>query len=76
MGESKGNVSLKVIRAKSGFSQEQMAIALGISRRTYADIEKGLTTGSITFWRNIQRFFKIPKEEMWNVINAEETAKV
>lgn len=47
------NGLLKVVRAEFGYSQERMATALGISKKTLVEIEKGRSSlgwaGSVTF---------------------------
>lgn len=71
----KENRSLKVIRAKYGLTQEEMAAKLSMSRQAYAKIEKGQTYGSISFWSKVQHVFKISSEEMWDLINDEEESR-
>jgi len=70
------NRSLKLLRVKYGLTQEGMATKLGMSRQSYAKIENGMADGNIQFWAKVQRAFKISSEEMWHLINDEESAKV
>lgn len=72
----KENRSLKVLRARFGLTQEGMAKKLGMSRQSYAKIENGIADGNIQFWARVQRVFKISSEEMWQLINDEQRAKV
>ena len=72
----KENRSLKILRVSFGLTQDGMAKKLGMSRQTYAKIENGMTDGNIQFWAKVQRAFKISSEEMWQLINDEQRAKV
>lgn len=63
------NKSLKVMRARRGLTQEQMAERMGWSRQYYAKAENGKSIGSIRFWQRLQEAFDVPDEEMWDIVN-------
>lgn len=69
------NTSLKMLRVRYNFTQEEMAAKLRVSRQVYAKVENGQTHGNIAFWCKVQSVFQISSEEMWNLINDEEEAR-
>lgn len=68
---TRGNTALKLLRVRSGLTQEEMARRLTISRQTYLKIENGSVDGNIAFWSTVQREFKISSEKMWSLIKNE-----
>lgn len=68
---TRGNTALKLLRVRSGLTQEEMATRLTISRQTYSKIENGSADGNIAFWSTVQREFKISSEKMWSLVKNE-----
>lgn len=68
---TRGNTALKLLRVRSGLTQEEMARRLTISRQTYSKIENGSVDGNIAFWSTVQREFKISSEKMWSLVKNE-----
>ena len=60
--------NLKMLRIENDFTQEQMAMRLGVTRSTYCNIENGKSKGSMDFWLGVKRAF--PE------VNIEEMAEV
>lgn len=60
-------INLKIERVKNNLTQQQLAEKLGVSVGTYNLIENGKRRGSISFWNNIQKEFKLSGEEMWKL---------
>lgn len=63
-----GNLQLFNLRKKRNLTQIQAAEKLGIPIVVYQRIEQGKASGKIENWDRIQKFYKIPDEEMWKVI--------
>jgi DNA-binding XRE family transcriptional regulator len=60
--------NLKMLRIENDFTQEQMAIRLGVTRTTYCNIENGKSKGSMDFWLGVKRAFPdVDIEEMAKV---------
>ena len=60
--------NLKMLRVENDFTQEKMAIRLGVTRATYCKIENGKSKGTMTFWLAVKRAFpEIDIEEMTEV---------
>ena len=65
--------NLKMLRIKNDFTQEKMAIRLGVSRATYCNIENGKSTGTIKFWLGVKRAF--PEVDIEAITEVKERAK-
>lgn len=63
-----GNLQLFNLRKKRNLTQIQAAEKLGIPIVVYQRMEQGKASGKIENWDRIQKFYKIPDEEMWKVI--------
>ena len=63
-----GNLQLFNLRKKRNLTQIQAAEQLGIPIVVYQRMEQGKASGKIENWDRIQKFYKIPDEEMWKVI--------
>ncbi len=57
--------SLKVWRAKKDVTQQQLAVALEVSRQTVNSIEKGKFVPSIATALKMARFFETTVEEIF-----------
>lgn len=55
---------LKVLRAKYDFTQDKMAMRLGVSRATYCKIENDKAKGSLDFWLGVIRAFSEVEAEV------------
>jgi DNA-binding XRE family transcriptional regulator len=69
---SKGNIQLRVLRARHGMTQTEAAAACGFSRSLWGEVEKGNQQGSHKFWSAIQTTFQIPDAEMWQLMKGGE----
>jgi putative transcriptional regulator len=61
---------LNELRAKSGQTQEELAMALGVTRQTIIAIEKGNYVPSVLLALKISKFFKKPLEEIFFIIKS------
>ena len=66
MGERVRNIVQK-IRMDKGFTQEELAEKVGVSRQTIIAIEKGNYTPSVMLALKIARAFKLPVEAIFSV---------
>jgi len=48
------------LRARHGWSYDQLAERTGLSRRTLIDIEQGRSTGSLATWHALAHAFDVP----------------
>ena len=60
---------MKVLRAKEGLTQKQLADKLGYTREHLAEIERGAKCGSFEFWAGVRVAFDIPEKEFLNIIS-------
>lgn len=58
---------LKVLRVKNSLTQSEMAKKLGVGLTTYHFVESGKRNGSMAFWVNLQKVFKLDDEIMWKL---------
>ena len=56
---------IRVFRAEHQISQEQLADAIGVSRKTISTIEVGRFTPSVVIALQIARYFQVPVEEIF-----------
>lgn len=61
---------LKVIRAKAGLTQAELAERLGITREHVSDIERGKSKGSIVIWLRIADIAGIEGEELTALLKS------
>lgn len=62
---------LKVLRARHGLTQGQMAERIGMSRSNYCQIENGRQSAGEDFAKRLQSAFGIPDGEMWALLKQE-----
>ena len=60
--------NLKIFRIKQHLSQTEISEKIGCSRATYAAIESGARCGRQTFWKDLQKAFRLPDAEMWELM--------
>tara|TARA_B100001063_G_scaffold18879_1_gene14539 strand:- start:58 stop:252 length:195 start_codon:yes stop_codon:yes gene_type:complete len=56
---------LKGLRAKKGVSQNDLALALSVSRQTINSIENGKFDPSLTLAIKMTRYFELPLNEIF-----------
>lgn len=64
------NLQLFTLRKAAGLSQIETAKKLGIPVNLYAAIERGESNGKTAVWAKIQSLFKVPDEDMWQLIKG------
>ena len=64
--------NLYMFRCDRKLTHEEMAGLLGVSRATYAYIERGERSGKIEFWSNLQNVFNVPDSEMFALQKLDE----
>ena len=62
---------IKVYRAMKNISQEELAIAIGVTRKTINTVETGKFIPSTVLALRIARYFGVPVEEIF-VLNDED----
>ena len=55
-------------RLKKGVTQEEFALAVGVTRQTVIAIEKGNYTPSVLLALKIAKFFKQPVEKIFKIV--------
>ena len=58
--------NLRAIRDRKGLTQEELAVAVGVSRQTIISIEKGKYVPSVVLAMNISRHFGMSVEDIFN----------
>jgi putative transcriptional regulator len=61
------NNRIRVFRAEHRISQEELAQAIGVSRKTINTIETGRFTPSTVIALRIAQYFKMPVEEIFSL---------
>lgn len=56
---------MEALRKARGIKQEELAVAMDVSRQTIGSIENGRYNPSITLAFKLSRFFGIPIEEIF-----------
>lgn len=69
------NNKIKVYRAMKNISQEELAIAIGVTRKTINTIETGKYTPSTILALRIARYFKVPVESIFELNANDEVIK-
>lgn len=62
---------VSILRSQLGFTQEELATKIGVSRQTIIALEKGNYTPSILLALKIAIFFKVPVEKIFKIIYEE-----
>lgn len=68
------NMPFYKLRAERNWSQEDMALRLGRTRQYIAQVENGVSHGTVHFWEMVQNMFHIPDSDMWTLINGKQKA--
>lgn len=55
------------VRTDKGVTQEELAVAVGVTRQTVIAIEKGNYTPSVLLALKIARYFKEPVENIFSI---------
>lgn len=63
---------IKVQRAMKNISQEELSIAVGVSRKTINTIENGIYTPSTILSIKLARFFGIKVEDLFELTEEED----
>ncbi len=58
---------IRVFRAEHRMSQEELADAIGVSRKTISTVESGRFIPSTVIALRIARYFKVPVEEVFSL---------
>ncbi len=64
---------IAALRKQHKLSQEELAIAVGVTRQTITSIEVGKYTASLLLAYKIAKFFNLTIEEVFDFTNLEET---
>jgi putative transcriptional regulator len=67
MGQSELKNTLKVQRAIKDITQEELAAAIGVTRKTVNTIENGVYTPSTALALRMARYFGVPVEEIFQL---------
>lgn len=62
---------IKVYRAMKNISQEELAVAIGVTRKTINTVETGKFIPSTVLALKIARYFGVPVEEIFVLNDAE-----
>ena len=62
-------------RKSIGFTQQQLADRLKVSKAVISAIELGKLDGSIKFWESLQKELHIDNSKMWELIITNESRK-
>ncbi|MBN1552005.1 helix-turn-helix transcriptional regulator [bacterium] len=57
--------NLKVLRAHKDITQEQLAAAIGVTRKTINTIERGRFTPSTILALKLAQYFEVPVEDIF-----------
>lgn len=66
------NNRIKVYRAMKNISQEELAIAIGVTRKTINTIETGKYVPSTILALKIARYFNVPVEAIFELNEVED----
>ncbi len=67
MGQNELRNTLKVQRAIRDITQEELAAAVGVTRKTINTIENGIYTPSTALALRLARYFGVPVEEIFRL---------
>ena len=65
MNELDNNIAK--LRSRDGLSQQDLADAIGVSRKTISTVETGRFTPSVVIALKIARHFKVPVERVFSL---------
>ncbi len=63
---------IRELRHKNGITQEELALAVGVTRQTIISIEGGKYTASLTLAYKLARYFNMTIEEVFDFSEEEE----
>lgn len=63
--------NLYMFRCDERLTQKEMAVKMGVTRQTYANVENGKRSGNSEFWDALQKAFDIPDSEMYTLMKIE-----
>ncbi|WP_027672440.1 helix-turn-helix transcriptional regulator [Rheinheimera baltica] len=61
------NNSIAVFRAERQLSQQELADAIGVSRKTISTVETGRFTPSVVIALKMAQFFQVPVEQIFTL---------
>ena len=64
---------LEALRKERGIRQEDLALALGVSRQTIISLEKGKYNPSLALAFRLARYFALPIEQIFDDSDEQET---
>ena len=68
MGQNELRNTLKVQRAIKDITQEELAAAVGVTRKTINTIENGIYVPSTALALRLARYFGVPVEEIFQLL--------
>jgi putative transcriptional regulator len=71
MGRDELKNTLRVQRAIKNITQEELAAAVGVTRKTVNTIENGVYTPSTALALRMARYFGVPVEEIFQLTETE-----
>jgi putative transcriptional regulator len=71
MGQSELKNTIRVQRAIKDVTQEELAAAVGVTRKTINTIENGVYTPSTALALRLARYFGIPVEQLFQLPEQE-----
>lgn len=63
--------SIASYRAAKGMSQQELAEAIGVSRKTISTVETGRFTPSVVIALSLAKFFDVAVEDLFQLTEAE-----
>lgn len=63
--------SIALLRAARQISQTELAVAIGVSRKTISTVETGRFTPSVVIALKLAQFFEVPVEQIFSLKAAE-----
>lgn len=61
-------IKLRYARLERGWTQEQVAKAIGLTKSAIQNMEVGRTTGSVETWDALEGLFCVPQQELRETI--------
>jgi putative transcriptional regulator len=71
--ELKNVIAIK--RAEKGLSQQELASAIGVSRKTISTVETGRFTPSVIIALSLAKFFEVNVEDIFELVSSAEDAE-
>lgn len=62
---------IRVFRAEHRMSQEELAAAIGVTRKTISTIESGRFVPSTVIALRVARYFKVPLEQIFSLPDSD-----